>query len=238
MVVVAKAPSAPQPATPEAELRMSRRVGAAGHAVIGRLRGAIVQQGLEGLVILEVGGVGYEVHVPLGTVGRLPDGGAGEATLHVHTHVREDALILYGFDTPEDKAAFRALLTVNSIGPKLALAILSSLSAPELAQAIAREEKARSSGISGVGSKTVERILLDLKDKLLFTPTSTATPRAAVKKPTVPGGDRGGGPGGQRPGPHGLQAARRRARGGERDRARRGGPAARGGAARGAGRAL
>lgn len=154
--------------------------------MIGRLRGTIVQQGLEGLVILEVGGVGYELHVPLGTVGRLPEGGAGEVILHVHTHVREDALILYAFDTPEDKAAFRALLTVNSIGPKLALAILSSLSAPELAQAIARGEKAAFKGISGVGSKTVERILLDLKDKLLFTPTSTATPRAAVRKPTAP----------------------------------------------------
>lgn len=154
--------------------------------MIGRLRGAIVQQGLDGLVILEVGGVGYEVHVPLGTVGRLPEGGAAEATLHIHTHVREDALILYGFDTPEDKAAFRALLTVNSIGPKLALAILSALSAPELAQAIAREEKAAFKGISGVGSKTVERILLDLKDKLLFVPTNTATPRAAVRKPSAP----------------------------------------------------
>ena len=96
--------------------------------MIGRLRGSIVQQGLEGLLILEVGGVGYEVFVPLGTVGRLPEGGEGEAVLHIHTHVREDALVLYGFDTAEDKAAFRALLTVNSIGPKLALAILSSLS--------------------------------------------------------------------------------------------------------------
>ena len=154
--------------------------------MIGRLRGAIVQQGLEGLVILEVGGVGYEAYVPLGTVGRLPDAGAGEATLHVHTHVREDALILYGFDTPEDEGAFRALLTVNSIGPKLALAILSSLSAPELAQAIAVEDKKAFRGISGVGSKTVVRILLDLKGKLLFVPSSTATPRSAVKKPAVP----------------------------------------------------
>ena len=154
--------------------------------MIGRLRGAIIQQGLEGLVILDVGGVGYELHVPLGTVGRLPEGGAAEATLYVHTHVREDALLLYGFDTAEDKAAFRALLTVNSIGPKLALAILSALSAPELAQAIALEDKKAFKGISGVGSKTVERILLDLKDKLLFTPTTTATPRAAVRQPAAP----------------------------------------------------
>ncbi|MCA9532989.1 MAG: Holliday junction branch migration protein RuvA [Myxococcales bacterium] len=154
--------------------------------MIGRLRGVIVQQGLEGLVILEVGGVGYELYVPLGTVGRLPDGGESEVTLHVHTHVREDALILYAFDTVEDKAAFRALLTVNSIGPKLALSILSSLSAHELAQAIAVEDKNAFKGISGVGRKTVERILLDLKDKLLFAPANTGTPRAAVRKPSQP----------------------------------------------------
>ena len=154
--------------------------------MIGRLRGSIVQQGLEGLLILEVGGVGYEVFVPLGTVGRLPEGGEGEAVLHIHTHVREDALVLYGFDTAEDKAAFRALLTVNSIGPKLALAILSSLSAAELAQAIATEEKNAFKGISGVGRKTVERILLDLKDKLLFASSTTSVPRASVRKPSTP----------------------------------------------------
>ncbi|MCA9578061.1 MAG: Holliday junction branch migration protein RuvA [Polyangiales bacterium] len=154
--------------------------------MIGRLRGTVVQQGLEGLVVLEVGGVGYELYVPLGTVGRLPEGEEGEVLLHVHTHVREDALVLYGFDTAEDKAAFRALLTVNSIGPKLALAILSSLSAPELAHAIATEDKNAFKGISGVGRKTVERILLDLKDKLLFAPSVTSVPRAAIRKPTQP----------------------------------------------------
>lgn len=166
--------------------------------MIGRLRGVIVQQGLEGLVILEVGGVGYEVSVPLGTIGRLPvaldaqsalDGrGAAddEVVLHIHTHVREDALVLYGFDTPDDKAAFRALLTVNSIGPKLALSILSSLSAPELSAAIAAEDKAAFKGISGVGRKTVERILLDLKDKLLFAGAGTSAARPAVRKPAQP----------------------------------------------------
>jgi Holliday junction DNA helicase RuvA len=106
-------------------------------------------------------------------------------TLHVHTHVREDALLLYAFATAEDRMAFRTLLGVSSVGPKLALAVLSSLSAPELAAAIASGDRTRFKGISGVGKRTAERLLLELKDKLGFvslaasaaTVTSLASPK-------------------------------------------------------------
>ena len=133
--------------------------------MIGRLTGTIVDHTLEGACLLDVGGVGYEVFVPLGALGRLPR--APEVvTLHVHTQMREDALTLYGFATLDDKAAFRTLISVSGIGPRLALSILSSLSAVELADAINRGDKARFKGVSGVGKKLVERLVLELKDKL------------------------------------------------------------------------
>src|SRR5690606_32894863 len=141
---------------------MPGRVGPATlSAVIGRLSGSCVEHMEDGAVILEVGGVGYEIFVPLGAMGRLPS--EGTITVQVHTHVREEAITLYGFATEEDKRAFRALLGVSSVGPKLALAILGRLDADALAEAIAREDKAALKGISGVGAKTVERIMLDLK---------------------------------------------------------------------------
>jgi Holliday junction DNA helicase RuvA len=136
--------------------------------VIGRLTGIIVDQTLDGAVVLDVAGVGYEVFVPLGALGRLTRG-SERVTLHVHTQMREDALTLYGFPTLDDRTAFRTLLNVNGVGPKLALSIMSSLSASELAEAINRGDKARFKGISGVGTKTVERLVLELKDKLHFT---------------------------------------------------------------------
>jgi Holliday junction DNA helicase RuvA len=133
--------------------------------VIGRLRGVIADRFSDGSCILDVGGVGYEVFVPLGSLGRLP--AAPEAvTLHVHTHVREDALVLYGFASPEDRTAFRTLLGVSSIGPKLALAILGAMDARQLASAIASQDPKRFKGIPGVGKKIVERLLLELRDAL------------------------------------------------------------------------
>lgn len=145
--------------------------------MIGRLRGVIADRLPDGSCIVDVGGVGYEVFVPLGTLGRLP--GAPEAvTLHVHTHVREDALVLYGFARDEDRTAFRTLLGVSNIGPKLALAILGALDARALASAIASQDATRFKGISGVGKRTVERILLELKDKLGFVSLGAAAPAA------------------------------------------------------------
>ncbi len=140
--------------------------------MIGRLSGIVVEQTMDGACILDVNGVGYEVHVPLGALGRLPRA-PERVVLHVHTQMREDALTLYGFPSLDDRTAFRTLLGVNGVGPKLALSILSSMSAVELADAISRDDKARFRGVSGVGKKIVERLVLELKDKLSFTGTGT-----------------------------------------------------------------
>jgi Holliday junction DNA helicase RuvA len=147
--------------------------------VIGRLTGTIVERAADGSIVLDVGGVGYELFVPLGALAKL---GSDVITLHVHTHVREDALVLYGFASAEDRAAFRTLMGVSSIGPKLALAVLSHLSAKELATAIAREDRAALSGIPGVGKKIVERLALELKDKLGFVATTSS---GAVAAPVI-----------------------------------------------------
>lgn len=155
--------------------------------MIGRLTGTIAERAVDGSIVLDVNGVGYEVFVPLGTLGKLPPN--ERVTLHVHTHVREDALVLYGFATSEDRAAFRTLLGVSSVGPKLALAVLSHLSARELASAIAREDRAAFQGIPGVGKKIVERLALELKDKLGFvSPSSVGTvvSPTLVARPTGP----------------------------------------------------
>jgi Holliday junction DNA helicase RuvA len=136
---------------------------------------------VDGSVVIDVQGVGYEVWVPLGSLGRLPLG--QPATLHVHTHVREDAFTLYGFATLDDRAAFRVLTSVSGIGPKLALSILSSLSAAELADAIQRGDKARFKGVSGVGVKLVSRLVLELKDKLDFARGGPSTGVLSKPKP-------------------------------------------------------
>ena len=123
-----------------------------------------MDQAGDGCCVLDVSGVGYEVFVPLRSLGRMS--ASAPTTLHVHTHVREDALVLYGFTNLEDRAAFRVLLGVSNVGPKLAMTVLSDLSASELAQAVARGDRGRLEAISGVGKKTAARLLLELKDKL------------------------------------------------------------------------
>lgn len=139
--------------------------------MIGRLNGTIEGREADGSVIVDVHGVGYEVFVPVGTAGRFGSEPGQVVALHIHTHVREDTMTLFGFATGEDRAAFRALLKVSSIGPKLALAILGVMNASELQDAIARQDKTAFKGITGVGKKTVERILVDLRDKLDFAVT-------------------------------------------------------------------
>jgi len=152
--------------------------------VIGRLTGTVVEQGFDGTVLLEVNGVGYEVLLPQGTLGRL--GVSDEqVTIYIHTHAREDALLLYGFESADDKAAFRALLGVSSVGPKSAMAVLGSLDAEALARAVETDDRAALKGIPGVGKKTIERILLDLKGKIVLRSTMdlgipTAAPRRSV----------------------------------------------------------
>ena len=150
--------------------------------MIGRLTGTIVDQASDGSCVLDVHGVGYEVFVPLGALGRLPAPPA-QTVLHIHTHVREDAIVLYGFATLEDRAAFRVLIGVSGIGPRLALGILSSLTAAELAEAIQRGDKARFKGVSGVGPKLVGRLVLELKDTLDFARSTGVTALPTRAKP-------------------------------------------------------
>ena len=150
--------------------------------MIGRLTGNILDQTLDGTCVIDVNGVGYEVHVPLGTLGRLP-APPERATLHVHTQLREDSLTLYGFASLDDRSAFRTLLSVTGIGPKLALGILSSLDARELAEAINRGDKGRFKGVSGVGKKLVDRLVLELKDKLHFGAGGFVMPTVARAAP-------------------------------------------------------
>jgi Holliday junction DNA helicase RuvA len=154
--------------------------------MIGRLEGTVVEVPHDGTIVLDVAGVGYEVFVPLGTLTTLRGGEA--LTVHVHTHAREDSLMLFGFATLEDKTAFRMLLGVSNVGPKLALAILGVLDAHRLAHAVAHEDRAALKGIPGVGKKTIERILLDLKDRLIVR-SGAGAPVANVTRPsTAPSG--------------------------------------------------
>jgi Holliday junction DNA helicase RuvA len=116
-------------------------------------------------VIVDVNGVGYEVFVPLTTFTSLPDNGS-EVSIDIHTHVREDIIALYGFSTRRERNIFEKLMTISGIGPKLAVTILSGGSVEDLVGAIKRSDLARLTAIPGVGKKTAERIILELKDKL------------------------------------------------------------------------
>jgi holliday junction DNA helicase RuvA len=131
--------------------------------VISRLRGAPVGRSPDGLV-LDVGGVGYLV-AATGSAYRRAEG-ATEVTLETYLHVREDALQLYGFADAEERALFVRLLGVSGIGPKVALAVVSSASASELRRAIVLEDAARFQAIPGIGKKTAERIVLELKESI------------------------------------------------------------------------
>jgi holliday junction DNA helicase RuvA len=115
--------------------------------------------------IVEVAGVGYDVTIPVSTYSKLPEAGA-PVRLRIHTHVREDALSLYGFLTQDEKALFEKLISVTGIGPKMAVAVLSGIGAIELIHFIRRGEVDRLVRIPGVGKKTAERIVLELRDKL------------------------------------------------------------------------
>ena len=132
--------------------------------MIGRLSGTLLEKNPPQLT-LDVQGVAYEVDVPMSTFYNLPANGE-RVTLYTHLVVREDAHLLYGFGTDNERRAFRQLLKVNGIGAKIALSVLSGLSVAELAQAITLQEAARLTRVPGIGKKTAERLLLELKDKL------------------------------------------------------------------------
>jgi Holliday junction DNA helicase RuvA len=142
--------------------------------MIAYLRGRLLEK-RPNHVLLDVNGVGYGVLIPVSTFSALPAPGQ-EAQLFIHTHVREDALALYGFSTEREKALFERLISVSGIGPRLAVTVLSGLPVDELTAAIRRGEVARLIRIPGVGRKTGERMILELREKLGGLETETAPP--------------------------------------------------------------
>ncbi len=144
-------------------------------AMIGRLTGLIAEK-TPPQVLVDVQGVGYEVDVPMSTFFNLP--GLGErATLLTHLSIREDAHVLFGFLTHEERSTFRQLIKISGVGPKMALGLLSGLSVAELAAAVSAQDTARLVKVPGIGKKTAERLLLELKGKLapdLSMPTQIA----------------------------------------------------------------
>jgi holliday junction DNA helicase RuvA len=151
--------------------------------MIHRLRGTLVEKDTEG-VVLDVGGVGYRASASLTTLRALPSLGE-ECVIHTRMVVREDAMLLFGFATREERGAFDALTGVSKVGPKLALAVLSSMSPPEIAEAVARGDVLKFASVPGLGRKSAERLVLELKGKdiAVFAP-----------EPATSGTGGGGGP--------------------------------------------
>jgi Holliday junction DNA helicase RuvA len=133
--------------------------------MIHRLRGILVEKDTEG-VVLDVGGVGYRASASLATLRALPSLGE-ECVIHTRMVVREDAMLLFGFASREERMAFDALTAVSKVGPKLALAVLSSMTPPEIAEAVARGDVLKLASVPGLGRKTAERLVLELKGKNL-----------------------------------------------------------------------
>jgi len=151
--------------------------------MIGHLRGTVFEKH-PNQVIVEAGGVGYEVQIPISTYTALPDQGA-QVTLRIYTHVREDALLLFGFFTSEEKIVFERLITVSGIGPTLAIKVLSGLATADLIGAIRNGSVEQLVRIPGVGKKTAERIVLELKDKLAGVEVAGKTVSAAEAGPML-----------------------------------------------------
>ena len=140
--------------------------------MIGRLSGILLEK-TPPLVLIDCNGVGYEVEVPMSTFYNLPELGA-KVSLLTHFVVREDAQLLYGFGSEQEKHTFRQLLKVNGIGAKSALSVLSGVSIDDLAQAVSMQEVGMLTRIPGIGKKTAERLLLELKDKFGMTGQASA----------------------------------------------------------------
>jgi Holliday junction DNA helicase RuvA len=152
--------------------------------MIYRLRGILVEKDTEGVVI-DVGGVGYRSSASLATLRALPSLGE-ECVMHTRLVVREDAMFLFGFAEREERAAFDVLTAVTKVGPKLALSVLSSMSPQEISEAVARGDVLKLSSVPGLGKKTAERLVLELRGKSLA---------AFGPEPVVAGGGGGGGGG-------------------------------------------
>lgn len=156
--------------------------------MIGSLRGVLLDRTLRGgagEVLVEAGGVGYRVLVPSGTLAQLGELGA-PVFVHVHTHVREDAIVLYGFASREERGCFEALIGTHGVGPAVALAILSVHSPAALRRAVATDDRDALTLVPGIGAKTAARLLIELKTKLDVDDDEPAL--------TVVGGGRGAGP--------------------------------------------
>jgi Holliday junction DNA helicase RuvA len=146
--------------------------------MIALLRGVLIEKH-PNQAIVEIGGVGYDVTIPVSTFTHLPEPGA-EVRLRIYTHVREDVLALYGFLTADEKVLFEKLIGVSGIGPTAAIKILSGLAAPDLIRAIQKGEVERLVRVPGVGKKTAERLVLELRDKM---------PAATGEEPATPAAD-------------------------------------------------
>jgi Holliday junction DNA helicase RuvA len=151
--------------------------------MIGRLTGRLAEKA-PGELLLDVGGVGYLLHIPLSTFYELPEP-ESPTSLYVHTHVREDTLALYGFLTERERSLFLLLLTVNGIGPRVALTVLSGMPPAELVDALRRQDVRRLMSVPGVGKKTAERMVLELAEKA----EKFAAPPAAGEPPSVAADD-------------------------------------------------
>lgn len=145
--------------------------------MIAHLRGTLLEKH-PNQAIIEAGGVGYDVTIPISTYAALPEPG-GEVRLRIHTHVREDLLALFGFLTQEEKFLFERLISIGGIGPKLAITVLSGLAVADLIAAIRGGEVDRLVRIPGIGKKTAERIVLELRDKLPASAAGTAAAPAS-----------------------------------------------------------
>lgn len=150
--------------------------------MIAHLRGRILRKSPQEVVV-ETAGVGYRVAIPVSTFCRLADEGQ-ETTLRIHTHVREDTIALFGFLTPGEQDLFERLIEVAGVGPKLAVNILSGIEAPDLAAAIRTSDLARLTRVPGVGKKTAERLVVELKDKM--PPALAGAEAPAPAPPTGP----------------------------------------------------
>nr|WP_205743741.1 Holliday junction branch migration protein RuvA [Grimontia sedimenti] len=158
--------------------------------VIGRLRGILLEK-QPPEILLEVNGVGYEVSMPMSCFYELPEVGE-EAIVYTHFVVREDAQLLYGFNTTIERALFREVIKANGVGPKLGLAILSGMTATQFVDSVEREDVSTLVKIPGVGKKTAERLVIEMRDRLknwhafdLFTPHADAAARRAASNETV-----------------------------------------------------
>jgi Holliday junction DNA helicase RuvA len=152
--------------------------------MIGRLTGRLAEKAPDQL-LLDVGGVGYLVHIPLSTFYDLPEP-ESPTSLFIHTHVREDTLALYGFLSERERALFLLLLTVNGIGPRVALTVLSGMPPAELVEALRKQDVRRLMSVPGVGKKTAERMVLELAEKAA---KFAAPPAAGAPPPSVAADD-------------------------------------------------